>query len=215
MQLSPARFDAFLNRLAQNVQWRRADRCPCFDPRSYSADRDCPNCSGLGISWAGPVACKTALAGQKVQRAWANFGTWENGDVVVTVPSDSALYGAGTDDRVLFSDSRVRFSRVYTKGLNNDRVLVDIAEIDRVFWLDGDGELVEGSAPQVAANGVLTWTSGGPSDGQQYTITGWRRPEYFVWQDFLQDRAHHAGKALPRRVVLRSFDMFNRARKDD
>jgi len=57
----------------------------------------------------------------------------------------------------------------------------------------------------------LRWPDGeGPTTGQQYTIMGRKHPEYYVFQDFPQDRAHHHGRDLPRRVVLRKIDLLGR-----
>ncbi|MCK7579808.1 MAG: hypothetical protein MZV65_31715 [Chromatiales bacterium] len=43
-----------------------------------------------------------------------------------------------------------------------------------------------------------------------YTLAGRAYPEYFCYGDFPQDRAHHHGEPLPRKVVLRKFDLFGR-----
>lgn len=213
MQLNPTNFNRFLNGLAQNITWARGTRCPCYSPSSYQADPYCTNCNGIGRFWSAPVSCKVALAGQKVQRMWANFGQAEEGDVVVTIQSDSAAYAAGEEDRVVFLDSHHRFNRIMTKGEQQDRLSFVPTLIDRCFWLDESYDPVEGGIPAVAADGTMSWTAGAPPEGQQFAITGERNPEYFVWNEFVQDRAHHAGADLPRRVVLRNFDTMNRGIK--
>ena len=43
-----------------------------------------------------------------------------------------------------------------------------------------------------------------------YSMTGRRLPEYICYHDFPQDRAHHSGARLPRKVVLRKFDLLGR-----
>lgn len=209
MKLSPARLNAMLNQVGQTVDWRPGYDCPCKNPDSGAAEYGCPNCGGFGITWGPPQSCKTALAGQKIQREWANFGMWENGDVILSIPSDSALYAIGEFDRVTFAQSSEPFS-LTRKHDGSEKLTFPVASLNRVFWL-ADGVETEGGIPTVNADGTLTWTDGMPPDGVQFSITGPRRPEYFCFGNFPQDRAHQGGDALPRRIVLRRFDLFGRS----
>ena len=59
------------------------------------------------------------------------------------------------------------------------------------------------------SNGQLSW-SVGASVGSQYSISGTRYSEYFVWDELPGDRKHHYGARLPRKLVLRRFDLFGR-----
>jgi hypothetical protein len=165
--------------------------------------------AGVGVIWDGPVDAMVALAGQKVQRGWAQFGFYEQGDVVLTLQSDSPAYDMGERDRVVFVQSSMPFSVVRT-NTGAQKLEFPVATIESVLWLDGAGVRVDGALPAVAADGTLTWASGAPPADTQYSITGRKRPEYFCWGDFPQDRAHHGGLPLPRRVVLRRFDLFGR-----
>lgn len=209
MKLSPERFNALLNGVGQRTEWRRAYSCPCINPASKAPSFQCPQCHGIGSVWAAPVNGMVALSGQKLQRAWAQFGAWQNGDVVVTIPSDSPLYVLGEADRVVLSDSSAPFSNTLVRG-DNDKLNFSVVTVDRVFWLVNN-QITEGGIPTVGVDGTLTWVDGEPPAGTQYSVTGRQRPEYFVYGDFPQDRAHQQGTALPRRVVLRSFDLFRRA----
>ncbi|HET7675841.1 MAG TPA: hypothetical protein VFL54_09995 [Gammaproteobacteria bacterium] len=211
MNLSPTRLNALLNKVGQDVAWRAGYDCPCRNPRSGAADPGCANCHGLGVTWrVDATAARTALAAQKIQRQWADFGLWQNGDVVLSIPSDSPLYDIGEFDRVVFSQSSEPFSHTRIHD-GTDRLAFPVVTVSRVFWLANDA-IVEGGIPDVdAADGVLTWAGGEPPPGMQYSITGRRRPEYFCFGDFPQDRAHQGGARLPRRVVLRKFDLFGRS----
>jgi len=208
MKLSPAVLDAHLNQLGQSVAWRRAFDCPCRNANSGAADLNCAVCKGIGVTWNAAVTGKLALAGLKIQRAWAQFGLWEDGDVVVSIPSDSPVYAIGESDRVVLSDSSIPYSvtRVHD---GNDLIAFDNATVDRVFWIVNNA-IVEGGIPTLSA-GVPTWTTGEPPAGQSYSVTGRRSPEYFVYREYPQDRAHYGGVKLPRRVVLRSFDLYGRS----
>lgn len=85
-------------------------------------------------------------------------------------------------------------------------------QIDRAFWLDARLNVVEAPAvPRIAPDGSLVWPpSGAPPAGVQISVTGRKRPEYYLFQALPQDRAHFGGAALPRRVALRRFDLFGR-----
>lgn len=241
MRLSPARFNRLLKPplgLGQKAAWRRAYQCPCRHPHSGAARQGCARCQGRGVFWTDPTPAWTGLASMKVARAWADFGLWESGDVVLTIPGDSPLYQAGEYDRVVMVDSTEPFSALLTDEDLRPTVTGDMTSptiddddlhgdgwqpvtywlgyapprIDRVFWLEPATEsIVEGAVPAIIEPGFLTWiTPPAPPVGVQFSVSGRRHPEFFIFKDLPQDRAHHGGAALPRRVVARRFDLFGR-----
>lgn len=202
--------------LGQNVSWRRSYECPCRSPTSGQARRDCLQCRGDGQIWTppepGPVW--TGLAGLKVARDWASFGEFQKGDVVLTIPQDSPLWACGENDRITMIDSSQPFSLVLRRGkVDCLRGTIDL--IERVFYLDPLSQaIVEAPIPPWDAEGTLDWTgiAGAPPDGIGYNVTGRMRPEYFIFKDLPQDRQHHYGMDLPRRVVARKFELMGRGR---
>jgi hypothetical protein len=65
--------------------------------------------------------------------------------------------------------------------------------------------------PSVRADGTLVWANeAGPQRGEGYVVEGRCRPEYFFFTELPSDRAHSGGMPLPRRCVLRLFDMAGR-----
>lgn len=209
MQLNPAEFNAHLNDLGQLFGWRPSFVCPCTLEHSGAADTECPQCLGRGHLWTAEQQGMSGIAGQKIQRQWAEFGLYQDGDVVLTVPSDSPLYAMGEYDRATMLHSSEPFSFGLTRG-QNDQLWFAAVSVSRVFWLDDNRQIVEGGIPTIAADGTLTWEAGEPPAFKLYSITGRRRPEYFCYRDFPQDRAHHSGRELPRKVVLRKFDLLGR-----
>ena len=205
-------FNNFLGAIGQQYVWRQSFACPCVDPHSGAAKPSCPLCVGKGRQWSDGVSGIAGMCGVKVQREWAQFGAYESGDVVITVGSDQSLYNVGQFDRVTALNAHGRFSLVLTHGSQTERLMFVVSKIDRVFWLSADGaSTVEGGIPAVATNGGLTWSVGGePVDGTQYTISGWKNWEYFCYGDYPANRNEQSGLPLPRRVVLRDFDLFNR-----
>lgn len=211
MRLSPARFNRFLTTIGQGVLWLAAIDCPCRNPHSGGAGLSCPICRGIGQTWSEPRAGTVALSGQKIQRQWEITTLWERGDVVVTLPSNSPVYALGEFDRVRFQHSSEPFSRVQVRGRETlfDRHFV---AVDRVVVVRG-GALLDLAVPRFGEDGVMVWPDGDqPRPGEAYTIAGRVRPEYFCFGDFPQDRAHHHGQCLPRKVVLRKFDLLGRTR---
>ncbi len=196
----------------QQLTWRPSTLCPCRDENSGGALPGCFQCHGAGVLYAPPQTAWAGLTGMRVAKEWAAFGQWESGDVVVTVPQDSPLYAAGENDRVLMVQSTEPF-RVILTASGADRLRFSATELDRVFWLTPDTTvLVEGAIPDVAPDGSLSWAdgTGAPPLGTQYSVTGRRNQEYYVFKDLPQDRAHFGGLPLPRRVVLRRFDLMAR-----
>lgn len=210
MQLNPEEFNQFLAHIGQSVTWRRSFACPCFDVNSGAARSNCPQCKGKGRIWDEPVGCVVGIAGQKVQKEWAQFGQWESGDAVVSIPSDAAAYEAGQFDRIVMLNATDAFSETLTHD-GDDRLYLPVSSINRVFWLDPiTSAVVGGGIPTVAADGVLTWLAGEPPAGAQYCINGRRFSEYFVFNALPSNRNEHQGAPLPRKVVLRKYDLFGR-----
>jgi len=210
MFLNPAAFNAHLNHMGQRFLYRKAVSCPCFNPHSGAAKPGCPHCGGKSWFWPGsPVPAVSGVASAKVQREWMQFGLFESGDVVLSIPSNSPMYEMGQFDRVVMLNSTDHFSMPMTRG-QNDRFLIPIEKVTDVFWIDKQGEIVKGGIPKVAADGTLSWASGAPPAGTQYTIGGTRYSEYFCYGAYPNDRNEHKGAALPKRVVLRKFDLFGR-----
>lgn len=211
MILSSAEFNAHLRHMGQDVLWRRAYACPCVNPRSGAAVLDCPHCFGKGRLWDAPEDSRIGVSGRDVQRTWATFGQYEAGDEVVIIGSDQAAYAIGPYDRIVSLNRTEPFSVNLTRGVN-ETVQFAVASVDRVMhFVDGSlATLIEDDLPTVDGDGVVNWGGGGPPAATTYSITGRRMAEFFVFRDMPFDRPHHAGEPLPRRVVLRRFDLFNR-----
>lgn len=215
MQLSPGRFNGFLSSIGQKVVWRRAQLCPCRDTYSDAARQGCPVCDGKGLFWGDPQPAYLGLSGAKAQQQWATFGAYQQGDVVVTLPSDTPIYDLADNDRVLFADSTVGFTQIFRRGVDDDPLPFAVKSIERVFWLDPDGEMtIDGDIPIADGDNRLRWASAtpiAPTAGQQYSMTGRKNTEYFVaLSSLVQDRAHHHGAKLPRTCVLRAWDLYGR-----
>lgn len=208
-RLQPARFNSWLNNIGQDFAWRRSYACPCVEEHSGAPDNNCGLCGGRGRIWNDAVQGKSGIAGQKVQRDWAQFGWYEAGDVVLTIPSNSALYAIGEFDRAVMLNSSEPFSFNMTRGVD-DVFRFPVVSIDRVFWKGNGDQPVNGTIPTVSTAGAITWGAIAPQPGQQFSITGRKRPEFFCFREFPQDRSHHSGADLPRRVVLRRFDLFGK-----
>ena len=209
MQLTPVDFNNFLVGIGQTFSWRKAYICPCVNSATNSPKLDCPHCAGKGFLWAAAVTGWAGVPSQKVQREFAKFGQWESGDMMLTIPSDSPLYGMGERDRVVQLNGDDPFSINLRRGVN-DRLQWQVKTIERVFWLVGTS-IVEGSVPTQQSDGTLVFGStGAPPAGMTYSVTGKKYSEFFVFSDFPTDRGHHFGKALPIKVQLRRFDLFGR-----
>lgn len=211
MRLNPAAFNAWLDNIGQQFKWRKAFKCPCVNQFSGAATPGCPACGGKGVLWDPAADAKAGMAGQKVQQRWQQMGQWEDGDAVVTIPENSAMYEMGKYDRVVMLNSTDYFSLALTRGDAQERIHEPVEKVTRVFWLDAQKAIVNGAIPAVNADGTLVWPgSGAPPLGTQYSITGTRFSEYFCWGNFPSDRNEHSGARLPKRVVLRRFDLFGR-----
>ena len=209
MRLSPCKFNAFLAKIGQDVLWRKSYICPCVNPHSGASDPKCPVCYGKGRFWDAPVASRVGVPSTRVQREWAQFGRYESGDMVLTLPSDQPIYEMGEFDRITNMNSTEVFQLPLQRG-RNDFCMLPVKQFTRVFWLDENNEIVEGGLPTVGDNGALSWVIGAPPAGTQYTLCGTRYDEYYCFTELTGDRGEHGGLPLPRKVVARKFDLFGR-----
>jgi hypothetical protein len=214
MLLDPGAFNAFLGMggaVTQQMAWRRAYACPCFNPASGAAVPSCQVCGGKGHTWDDEVIGNTGLTNQSPAKMMAQFGVWEPGDAILSIPSNSPLYAAGWYDRFRALGATNPFSRNLTHG-TEDVVYGTLVEIDRVFWIDTDGiTLIDGDIPDFDDIGNLTWEAGeiAPAVGQQYSVTGTKFMEYYAYRQLPANR--NVGIAgLPLKLPVRSFDLFSR-----
>ena len=213
MEFDVSLFNAQLGDMGQSVSWRVADMCPCRAEFSFAAEIGCLVCSGVGWTWGDAQASHVGLTGMKVARQFAAFGQWEQGDVAITIPSDQPAYTMGENDRVLFIGSSEPFRRVLTRGDNETLEFDVVGVLEHCFWKDATtGFAVATATPTVNDQRQIVWASGsGPPVGTQYSIRGRKVPEFYVFKEWPQDRAHFNGLRLPRRVTLRRFDLFGRS----
>jgi hypothetical protein len=213
MQLNPAAFNSFIAGIGQRVQWRRSHACPCVNRVSGAAKPGCPVCAARGRFWDEAKDAVIGIASQNTQKRWAQMGRYEAGDAVVVVPENTPVYEAGQFDRVRMLNSTDRFSLPLLRGAPDERLPPAVEEVTRVFWLSQGGvlPLIEGNIPErISEVGGITWGDGAPPDGTTYTIEGTKFSEYYVFDQMPSDRNEHSGARLPRKIVLRSFDLFGR-----
>lgn len=213
MELNPSAFNDLLNGLGESFQWRRAYACPCLDPLSGSAKQSCPLCNGKGRVWEATHTDATAgVASSNSQMQWAKMGQAEAGDLVLSIPEDSPLYEVGPFDRVTAMTSTDKFSMSFVRGTPQERIFGPVKVFTRVFWLSGGSTIVEGGLPvQSLADGTLSWPNGGePPAGTAYSVSGDRFVEYFCFGSYSSDRMKHHGARLPRKMVMRFFDLYGR-----
>ena len=210
MRLSPSAFNVHLNHMGQVFGWRKAFACPCVNPNSGAAKPNCIHCAGKGRLWMEAVEGVSGITGRSAMKNFAQFGVWDAGDIMLTIQSNSPLYAMGQYDRVMAKNRSEPFSIPFVRG-HNDILRFPVLSIDRVFWIDAQDKIVDADPlPTIGNTGIFTWGAIAPPMGATYSVTGRRVPEYFCYQELPFDRPHHGGSALPRRVVLRRFDLYGR-----
>lgn len=214
MKFNAAAFDRHLANIGQRVTWQRAYACACVSPQSGAPDPKHALCSGKGRLWDAPILTVTGVANQETLAGWQQTGLWESGDMVLSIPQNSPLYEAGQYDRVVMLDSTDVFSQPLVRGAPAERLIFKVKEINRVFWLNpaNRNQVVEGSVPVLADDGTLSWPGGAgePPPGTTYSVTGVKYSEYFIFDKYPSDRGEHSGMRLPKKLVARRFDLFNR-----
>lgn len=212
MQFNREAFNRHVENMGQSILWEASFVCSCVNPTSGAADPKCKLCSKRGRIWNPRKETVCGICKQETQAEWADSGLWESGDLVVTIPEKSPMWDSGQFDRVTMLNATDRFSQPMVRGGNPERLLFVPQRIERVFWKATDQSLVEGGLPQIDATGVPSWPGGvgEPPPGTTYSLTGWKYSEYFVFGNFPANRNMHKGMRLPKRVVLRRWDLYGR-----
>lgn len=214
MRLSPGRFNKWIANIGQRCTWRRSYACACVNPASGAPDPKHVLCAGKGRIWNDPIETVCGVSKQDVTPELIAAGLFDSGDLQLTIPSSSPMWaGAGRFDRVVLLNSTDVFSQPFTRGAPNEKIIFTWEKIDRCFWLHPVSRtVVEGGIPVVAANGTLSWPGGvgEPPPGVTYSLTGTRFDEYYCLDNLPSDRNEHSGATLPKRVVMRKFDLFGR-----
>ncbi|UIS74629.1 hypothetical protein [Morganella phage Mecenats66] len=215
MQFNPDWFNSHLDNIGQEFLWRKALMCPCQQANSLSADPECKNCHGIGYTWDSPVLITSGAAGEKMQSKWIDMGYYEQGDLVMTVPENNILWDqGGRYDRLTAINSTHRLQRVLIRGSRvGESLMKDVKSVSAVRWLNSDGVLVNGDLPAVTEDGGIDFTGVEvqPVPGSRYTIEFDAYSEYFLYQDDFRVRNEHAGMRLPKMIVIRRYDLLNRA----
>lgn len=211
MRFTSTRFDRHLSNMGQAFLYWRSYACACRNAASQAPDRLCKICLGKGHYWLDPIEAKAAAASQRTQMEWAKSGLYESGDLVLSIPQNSAIWDAGQFDRVTALNATDRFSTSLVRGAVSERLLFKVASVERVFWKDAAGTaLEEGGLPVIGDDGLFTWGDNAPPAGTSYSITGTRYVEYFVYQELPRNRNLHNGARLPKACVLRHWDLLGR-----
>lgn len=213
MKLNAQKHNANVHHFAQEVLWRKAYDCTCLNKYSGASDIECTHCFGMGHIWDKPIKSAIGVLPQKAQKEWAQFGMYESGDILVSIPSDVSVYGIGEFDRITLTHATHPFSLTLVKG-ESESISGLATEFCRVFWIDQNDDIIDSVLPSCDEDG-LVWSGdeNDPPAGVRYSITGRRNPEYFSIPEIPYDRPHHMGEPLPRKVVLRRYDLFERGMK--
>lgn len=210
MKLSARAFNRHLNHMGQSFQLRAGFACPCLNRDSGQPNPQCNHCSGKGRLWSDEAVTGTAgVVSQSKLRQYEQFGPFDKDDILLSIGSDSPLYGMGQFDRLVAVQRTEPFSLTLVRGLN-DVINFPIISIDRAIQINAQDQLVDLPLPKVNADGTLDWQGTPPPAGLNFSLTGRRRPQYFCYLELTTDRPMHHGEPLPRKVILRRFDLFGR-----
>lgn len=211
-RLSARSFNRHLNHMGQAFNWRKGYACPCVSRESGQPDPQCNHCDGKGRQWPdAPVPGTAGVISQAKLKRYEVFGPFDQDDMLLSIGSDSALYAIGQYDRVDALNRTEPFSMALIRGLN-DIIRFPVVSVDRAFYINQVDAITELPVPLVNADGTLDWQGSPPPAQFSFSLTGRRRPQYYCYLDLPVDRPQHHGEKLPRRVILRRFELLDRSR---
>ena len=202
--------DQMLNNLGQDATWELAEVCPCKSTRTGGANVTCQVCNGNGLVWNVAIQCRVALEAMSSQREFAMLGMWEKGDIMISLPTDSAAYGAGEWDRFTLLNSTLRIDQVLMKGTNDTLKYSAIVSIESLWAIVAGMRTDFTQGIHFTLNGnVITWLGTPIPIGTQYSVLYVTHPQYFCYRDLVMDR-QHGSQNLPRKVHARLMELFRK-----
>ncbi len=113
----PDEFTRVLGQHGKYVVWRKALLCPCFNATTGQMLLDCTDCDGSGYLYVDGVRIQALmLSFDKNTKIYEKFGTWLEGNVMVTVKPE---YRLGYRDSIEMEDALMSFNELLKK--NNRR----------------------------------------------------------------------------------------------
>jgi len=206
----PDRLNTMLQLIGQAATWERASRCPCRSTRTGGADVACVVCKGVGWIWDAPQPCSFGVSGSTPSRKFAAFAEWEDGDVLLTIPSDSPAYDMGERDRITLTDSSLRSAEVLTRGTQDTlRYRKPIAILTVWAIVNTIRKEYYESIDYLMDGPTIRWLTDPFPAGQPYSVLYRARPEYFVYRELAGDRPM-GGRSMPRKVHVKLMELWNR-----
>jgi len=211
----PAKFDAVIAQLGNNVLYRPAMRCACYREASGVPDPACTLCFPYGVVWGDPQPIVAAGPNRRPTRRPDLTGVYEASDVFFTFQSGFVpIYGS----RITLPDSPITVDDTLTRG-REDRVRYPTAQTLLAAWYTtrepptGDPYVnvkndlvVDTDVSLDPATGTITFADPNtPPPGTRYVVQVSGLTEYFVWE--VQDRTA-GGAVMPYRALCKRLDYF-------
>lgn len=174
------------------------------------------------VEYEAPLVVKGLATQLSAHREWRDIGEFDVRDLHLTVDRtailpdgdaiDNPAWEAGEHDRFLFPFARVRKQDVLWRGTSDHLTYAFVHRIDTVQSIDPAyvTTTYQESTHFTVDHGRIVWEPGeGPSDQMPYAVNYVAAPEYFVLASLPQVR-HSDGQDLPRRMMLRVWELYAR-----
>ena len=110
------KFDTIIKQKGYTMIWEQATICSCYNPTDGQPQYQCPDCHGRGYYYFGAVETKAVVSSINGHREQEEFGLINVGSAYITPLSTDMV---GYRDRFTFTDFRVKFSEIITRGTTN------------------------------------------------------------------------------------------------
>ncbi len=186
-------FNGLLHRHGITVSWEEGILCSCWGTvdggqltyQTREPDPYCKLCRGEGYSYKEPkIFDGVVLQKMDFNLMFNVMGQYENGDMQMTVPSDTPIWSKGAQgDRITIMDRYVTQFEEVVKGKDILRYVP--AEMQSVQW--GDTVYNLGTDYHIEGDEIV-WVGNQPPDGVWYGVRFFTYPVFQLWLRLPQPR---------------------------
>ena len=195
-----------LERLGEQIRWLRRLPCPCTNPETREAERDCTRCGGSRYMHEerAITAYRALVTNQMPRELIGQLGQFQIGDVLCqTMPDEIPL---SQFDVVIVPGRIEEDAALLVKGSSEALPAWPVVEL--IVVSDGATEYEVGTDGELAADEkTISWIGAEPDEGATYSVRYRYAPTYDVLEMLPHRRKLVGDVRLPQAVTLRMRTM--------
>lgn len=198
------RLNSFIKTRGETLTFYQGRSCDCA--RFGHPQSSCVYCQGTGFVVGAGVEVVFLVTGVKSHLKFIEAGILEAGDLILTIPTDSAyLEVVKPGDRLKLNLRRETREEVLARGEDTKDVLRE-AHVVSVGSITQGATTYEAEDDYEVSGNEITWVGSAPAAGSKYTVNYKYNPVYVVFNELPFTRTSK-GTLLPRRLGMQKLEL--------